>query len=491
MAQGSGTRPWKRGTEAARALATAILPDGDLLVTDEGNVYAGTAGRAISALKRLVRADEPGVGQSIDSASYAFAIRDPQGRVAFGVAPDATVIAPLLSLAEGSVSQSKLSSSLQSLLATPMVDTRYSLAFRDPSGRIALAVGVDGSVVAPLLSLTDGSIASSKLDAATRLGLGRALNDPRYVAGITDGNRYSELVVDATGSIPAWSSRRIVGRGQLWAGIACWGDSITEMGVDDGTDWPTMLALDLGVAVYNGGWQGQNAQQIAARQGGAKAQLAFPTDTIPASGAATVTVSAGANPVGGNVVAGRTRAGFISTPDGPVSGTLGTDGTTLTWTRTTPGSDVSLGGAATWTPADGAQRREMVEIYWVGRNNVSDTSGIVAAVTSMAAYQTAGPRRFLVLSVLPWDGQASEVATNKALAATFPEAYVPVAAWLRTTAAATAVGITFTGDDNSDIAAGLTPRSFRNSGDGVHLNNTGRRAVAYRIKQELITRGWI
>ena len=58
MAQGSGLRPWKRGTEAARAALAAILPNGDLIVTNEGNVYAGDGSTATNALSRLLKKSE-------------------------------------------------------------------------------------------------------------------------------------------------------------------------------------------------------------------------------------------------------------------------------------------------------------------------------------------------------------------------------------------------------------------------------------------------
>lgn len=58
MARGTGTRPWKRGTEAARAASTAVIPNGDLLVTDEGNVFAGDGSTVAQNLARLARAVE-------------------------------------------------------------------------------------------------------------------------------------------------------------------------------------------------------------------------------------------------------------------------------------------------------------------------------------------------------------------------------------------------------------------------------------------------
>lgn len=65
MAQGVGVRPWKRGTESARALLNSVLPSGDIIVTDDGNIYAGDGVTQTSALRRLVRMNET-AEQTID-----------------------------------------------------------------------------------------------------------------------------------------------------------------------------------------------------------------------------------------------------------------------------------------------------------------------------------------------------------------------------------------------------------------------------------------
>lgn len=56
MAQGSGIRPWKRGSEAARRASTTVIPNGDLVVTDEGALFPGdgtTQARRLRGLRPL------------------------------------------------------------------------------------------------------------------------------------------------------------------------------------------------------------------------------------------------------------------------------------------------------------------------------------------------------------------------------------------------------------------------------------------------------
>ncbi|NII42309.1 lysophospholipase L1-like esterase [Curtobacterium flaccumfaciens] len=263
--------------------------------------------------------------------------------------------------------------------------------------------------------------------------------------------------------------------------IACWGDSITEIGV--GTDsYPDLLAQLTGVPVYNGGKWGQSSPQVGARQGGILAQLTFSGAQIPTSG--SVTVTADINPLGGSYSGSR-----LGSSHG-VPGTLSWDqpSNTLTFSRTTPGAAVPLSGAVKFVPADATSvfNREAVQVFAAGRNGAQDVTGNVNAVRRMVAYANT---RFLVLSVLPWAGQVSPDATNYAYLEAFPEQYRDVGAWLRTAAAATSAGITFTTDDQSDIDAGLTPRSFRQ--DDVHPNAAGRRAIATFVANEMVKLGWV
>lgn len=263
--------------------------------------------------------------------------------------------------------------------------------------------------------------------------------------------------------------------------IAGWGDSITETG--SGTDsWIDLLALSTGLPAYNGGKWGQSSPQVAARQGGALAMLTFPDNQMPASG--QVTVTADVNPLGGSYSGSR-----VGVSHG-VPGTLSWDqpSNTLTWSRTTAGSAVALTGPVKFVPADAVRpaNREAIQIFWIGRNGAQDVAGNLTALKRMAAYANG---RFLVLSVLPWAGQVSPDPTNYAYLEAFPEQYRDIGAWLRTADAATAAGITFTTDDQADIAAGLTPRSLR--ADDVHPNAAGRKAIAAYMVAELRKLGWV
>jgi hypothetical protein len=268
---------------------------------------------------------------------------------------------------------------------------------------------------------------------------------------------------------------------------AHWGDSLTAGA--GGTPFPTTLATRTGKDHYNGGWGGQVTTQIAARQGGVPARVTLAGNTIPASGAVTVT-SITRSPL----TDGGSRLGFIA----GVEGTLSLSGTTHTFTRSVAGDAVTIDESAYFTPWHGDTYRHRTVTIWTGRNDflTVDRTQIVASIQQMIDYLSPQVRRVIVMEVLPWESETTGTANrtaldslNDLLAATFAPYWLPIATWLRTDEAATAAGITFTADDETDMANGVTPRSLR--ADAGHLNTAGYTAVAHRVYQEAQQRGWL
>lgn len=259
------------------------------------------------------------------------------------------------------------------------------------------------------------------------------------------------------------------------------GDSLTESGV--GTDSICdLLATLTGLPWFNNGKWGRSGPQTAAANGGAPASLTFPGNTIPTSGSVVVTASV--NPLGGSY------SGSMPGVTQGVAGTLTWDQPTnvLTWARTIPGAAVALTGPVKFAPASGSltTNREAIHLFWIGRNGAQDVAGNTSAARAMAAY---GNARFLVMEILPWVGNLDPAVSNYALRELFPDNFVPIASWLRTAEAAASVNLTFTPQDTDDIAAGMTPTSFRI--DGVHLNLLGRKAVAAFLFAVMVARGWV
>lgn len=268
---------------------------------------------------------------------------------------------------------------------------------------------------------------------------------------------------------------------------AHWGDSLTAG--TSGSPWPSLLAALTGKSHYNGGWGGQDAMQVAARQGGVPARLTLTANTIPASGAATVTAIT-RTPLS----EGGSRAGDLA----GIRGTLLLSGGVHTFTRAVAGEAVPIAAGEVFIPIDASAYRDRTVTIWAGRNGYSlrDPARLVADIRGMLDYLSPSVTRAIVMEIPPWVGEETGTANrttldavNTALAAAFPAHWLPISTWLRTPAAATAAGITFTADDNTDIANGLTPRSLR--ADAGHLNTAGNTAVAARIYQEAQERGWL
>ena len=274
---------------------------------------------------------------------------------------------------------------------------------------------------------------------------------------------------------------------------AFWGDSLTAPGSSG--NWPSKLAAMLGVDGYNGGWGGQAFRQIAARQGATPCLMAVVGGTIPATGTVNVTT---------NLYYPASNGGSVS---GMLSGVPGTytraaDGLSATFTRTASGSPVVSPVNAVFAPLYGTTMRDRHVVLWSGANSVyyeADQYDIIASIRPMIDYLTPRVKRVIVMEIPPSAARTLPAAPgsdrekldkyNAMLKAAFPEYFLDIATWLRTQAAATAAGIVFTAQDLTDITNGVTPTSFTT--DGLHFSDAGGTAIAYRVRQEAITRGWI
>lgn len=273
------------------------------------------------------------------------------------------------------------------------------------------------------------------------------------------------------------------------------GDSLTQ----NWSAYNTALAAALGRPLNNIGIGGQGTLQIAARQGGSPALLTVTGNVIPASGAVAVTaysVNLLARPSDGTQSIKGVLAG--------VSGTLQMAQSSGTWsytfTRDTAGIPMPCSPNTPFVT--GLEYEDAWPIIWTGRNDIGQgafrtpLADIVTAIKGMLAWSRRG-QRAVVLSVLPRadeDSTGSAARTildqlNAGLQSAFPQAFVDIAAILRTDAAFAIAGITKTTQDATDITNGLTPTSFRGS-DIVHLNAAGYTVLNTVLPHILDDRGW-
>lgn len=241
-----------------------------------------------------------------------------------------------------------------------------------------------------------------------------------------------------------------------------------------------------GVTIYNGGIGGQVASQVAARWNTPSAKTTAPA-TIPATGA--VTLALDVNPVRDG--SQYDRAAFF----GGVEGMIQQRGSTISFVRTYGGRAVIVPSGSAVEIVEGYAYRSRTAVLWIGRNSSWSTptarQAIVDTLRDMVAALTPRFRRVLIMEEPPFTGDnlTNLESLNALIEAEFPNEFVRLMTWMRTTDAADAAGITFSTQDNTDRAAGLTPTSFRY--DGGHLNATGYVAAAKKLRAEAAARGWM
>jgi len=290
--------------------------------------------------------------------------------------------------------------------------------------------------------------------------------------------------------------------------IYAWGDSRTA-GAGDSLPYrfPEFLAtLVSPMTSTNKGIGGQTSIMIAARQGGWPLLLSVTSDTIPASGA--VTVTAYSTDIFNSSGTPLTAGSHVGTLAG-IAGTYTSDGLGgLTFTRTTAGSAIVIKKYSPFIPDAGSTNRNKINFICIGTNNAG-TDNITGAVGStydnvryckaMVDYVLTGGGLPIVAGAIDNvpTGTANTVdcvALNNQYKSIFGRYYVdfitpPTAEELAT--ANTAIGTTysFTANDNIDIAAGKWPRGLY--ADSVHFLRHGQYIQALRVHRHLISLGII
>lgn len=268
---------------------------------------------------------------------------------------------------------------------------------------------------------------------------------------------------------------------------------------------------------YNFGISGQTSDAIAARQGGAPAYYAPSGGSIPASGSVTLTPA----------VAGPCRS--LAAPVAlkcnlaGVDGTFTWDGTNATFTRLTDGSAVTVSTAValfvypittanvSGSIASGTEfdlHNECINLFWIGRNNISETSVILNNAISMVNYVKNIGQKIVIMADFnsstepPGSAAYSQMTTiNSAIADKFPEFYCSVGGvdirqnFINHANPASA-------NDMDDVAAGLTPRSLRydnlhpsqtaaTSLDPTYALDSGANVNANFVYQFIKSKGWL
>lgn len=297
--------------------------------------------------------------------------------------------------------------------------------------------------------------------------------------------------------------------------IVGWGHSF----INNGAFFNRLRALT-GIPLYNFGLAGQTSDAIAARQGGAPAYYAPVGGSIPASGAVTLTpaLPGPCRSLAAPVALKCNLAG--------VDGVFTWDGTNAVFTRDAAGDAVPVsmqtplfvypittvnvsGSIASGTQFD--LHDECINIFWIGRNNLSQTDLIMENLVSMVEYVKNIGQKIVILAEFNSSGEPTGstgfnqmAELNRRYKEAYPEFYCEI----------NGVDILQnfinnanpdSPDDMSDLAAGLTPRSLRYdnlhpsqqiSGNGGSLTpelalDYGANVNANFVYQFLMNKGWL
>lgn len=352
-----------------------------------------------------------------------------------------------------------------------------------------------------------------------RLGIHRygdhTSDTPGAFEGFVDAAfRYTELVYDpATGRVPDWvlakwrqrmgasggsgtgpglsaSDRHVVG-GQLvpvfpdTANVTGWGSSTMELlaaameAVLQGT----------GAEFHGEGKSAERLEHTTARIGSYPALLTVPGNSLPASGAVTVTT-----PSMETMAALKSYQGTLA----GVKGMLSSTASALTFTRAAAGTVVPVPAGTPFIPTIGTAARNHVVLLNIGKNSLRTTGSRTKVIQyTDTTFDWFSPlvKRCLVIGqfvdsdqVIGGIQEVEVTAVNAAQQARYGDLFLDLRAYLSSPQLWDDTGLTPTALDLSQQASGLKPTSV--SVDAAHLNAAGNTAVANLIRTRLATLGW-
>jgi hypothetical protein len=330
------------------------------------------------------------------------------------------------------------------------------------------------------IAMTGAAFASVevRLDGAAQMGtskitLSRAALNPGYqISPYRDGSFPDARWDGAPGA--STSTARVLSKSGFAVG---YGDSHMQLAHGGGTSFPEHLSSILGIGVINAGRGGETSTGIAIRQGGLDLFGTFPSNQIPASGSASLTVTPS------TTYRDDAPYSFYGEFAG-VSGTLTrAAGGAWTFTRSLPGTATTCRPETrflAYTAIDNAQLTILE-----GGNNLPNQADVLRDYTAMTSRVRDFGGRYLIVSLyndaaIGTAGYNTTKAINDALKATYGPAFVDLRSYIIAYGLALA-GITPTSDDTTAIAEDRIPPSLMY--DTIHLNDAGRTVAAQRLAE--------
>lgn len=270
--------------------------------------------------------------------------------------------------------------------------------------------------------------------------------------------------------------------------ISCWGDSLTVG--SGGRPYATMLKdvlPDRNINYY--AISGQQAHQIAARQGGQPIQITVEGNAFAGTEAVEIT-----NLSNKFLSTGSNQTTFVS--KGKVAGVACEITRTVTSTTDTPpvhtetytikpleASTVAIPEKSVFVTEESLVTKSDTQILWMGRNNTPNFGSLVEIIES-CIHHLDKPARFAVIGVvngldeIPGTTNYEAIRNiNEILANKYPDNFIPSTP--PTEEEIKELNYVATEQDNQDIANGTIPKGMRY--DNIHLNNRGYELIAHRV----------
>lgn len=311
-------------------------------------------------------------------------------------------------------------------------------------------------------------------------------------------NTYVRTMTNPSG--PVWTAWTLAGSsagggGTSGNGIALsrdWlhiGDSLTDDVVLGTSQWGAVQATLDGAAHEIRGWYNQKTFEIATRAGAQLYPVTVSGGSIPAAASVTVTGLRGDQLAFGGYTGLQNRRiyGWLGNRYGYLQNP--TNAATMVFTPSDAVETATAASGTVWFQGDMDAYMNRIFTIWTGANDLSTASPDLVVGWIRSMLQRFRHQRGFVFLITGRDTLKPQVAAmNAAYRAAFPGLIFDTTAALTSAQAATDAGITFTAQDNTDITNGVVPTSFRS--DGVHLNATGARALAYAVHREAVARGY-
>lgn len=405
-------------------------------------------------------------------SGYVWALTDEVGKIAFGVKPDGSFIIPdSVNVLRGFGGASG-----------------YAWGIVDENGRIPFGIGTNGK-----LKVNGEEFLETNFSSASGIAYGIVDKNGKMPFAIAlDGNIiHKGIKIDLSKMVNPNASFLTPS-----STITCWGDSLTNGGTAGvTTPYPAALAAIMGRTVQNKGISGMTSVQIAAKSGSKAVLLTVQSNTIPASGAVTITATDNANLSSksnyGTLLYTGTLFGIHGTLSVGFNATFPDLPGITTFTRTTAGTTTLIPEKTPFI-IDTGNTEFNTSVIWIGRNDIISGASndiILANIDLMVNFLKPSEKRFIILGITnaTWEptgnaGHDQIVALNYALMTKYPRNMIDIRKVL-----VNSYNPSLT-QDVADFGNDLIPTSL--SADGLHLNDAGYYIVANTINEFLTLKGW-